>query len=109
MSLVYLAALLVSIGSMVLLDRRFRLFFWRDSRRATIVLTVVVLFFVVWDLLGIALGIFFRGESSISTGALLAPDMPIEEPIFLVFLCYLTMVLITGVELMIRSGRGQRS
>ena len=109
MSFIYLAVLLVSIGCMVLLDRRFSLFFWRDGRRATIVLVVGVLFFVVWDLLGITLGIFFRGESAISTGALLAPELPIEEPIFLLFLSYLTMVLISGVELMIRSRRGQRS
>lgn len=107
MSFVYLAVLLASTGCMVLLDRRFRLFFWRDARRATIVLTVGVLFFVLWDVLGIALGIFFRGESAISTGVLLAPELPIEEPLFLLFLSYLTMVLVSGVELIVRS-RGRK-
>ena len=41
-SVVYLTCLLVALGAMVLLDRRFRLFFWRDARRAVIVLIVGV-------------------------------------------------------------------
>jgi lycopene cyclase domain-containing protein len=91
MGILYLAALLVSIGCMALLDRRFTLFFWRDARRATIVLVVGLLFFLVWDLSGIALDIFYRGETEIMTGILLAPELPLEEAFFLTLLCYLTM------------------
>lgn len=98
MSFLYLATLIVSIGCMALIDHRFALFFWRDARRAAIVLVGGLLFFLVWDSFGIGLGIFFRGETSIMTGVLLAPELPLEEPFFLVFLCYLTMVLITGVD-----------
>jgi lycopene cyclase domain-containing protein len=97
-SILYLLILIGAIGCMVLLDRRFRLFFWRDTWRATVVGVIGLVFFVVWDLLGIALGVFSRGDSPISTGILIAPELPVEEIFFLAFLCYLTMVLVTGVR-----------
>jgi lycopene cyclase domain-containing protein len=90
----YLAALAVSLVGMVVLDRRFRLFFWQDARRAVIVLVAGVLFFLVWDVAGIGLGIFFRGGGSeLMTGLLLAPELPVEEVFFLTLLCYLAMNL----------------
>ena len=91
MIVLYLAALLIALTGMVLLDRRFRLFFWRDARRAAIVLAVGVAFFLVWDLVGVGLGVFFRGETSFMTGLQLAPEVPVEEVFFLALLCYLTM------------------
>lgn len=87
----YLAALAVALTGMVLLDRRFGLFFWRDARRATIVLVLGVVFFLVWDLGGILLGIFFRGQNEFMTGLLIGPELPIEEVFFLTLLCYNTM------------------
>ena len=91
MSVLYLAALFVALAGMIVLDRRFGLFFWRSGRRAAIVLVVGVVFFLVWDLSGIGLGIFFRGETSFMTGLQLAPELPLEEIFFLTLLCYLTM------------------
>jgi lycopene cyclase domain-containing protein len=93
MSLLYLIALLIAITGMVMLDRRFRLFFWVAPRRAALVLLVGVAFFVVWDLAGIGLGIFFRGETAFMTGLQVAPELPLEELFFLTLLCYLTMNL----------------
>jgi lycopene cyclase domain-containing protein len=86
---------------MVLLDARFHLFFWRSPRRAAIVLAVSVAFFVAWDAVGIALGIFARGESNFMTGILVGPEFPVEELGFLTFLCYLTAVLIAGARRML--------
>lgn len=91
MGIVYLLALLVSITGMVVLDKRFGLFFWADARRAAIVLPAGVAFFLVWDLVGIGLGVFFRGETPYMTGLQLAPELPVEEVLFLTLLCYLTM------------------
>lgn len=91
MALLYLAALLLSLFCMGLLDRRFALFFWRDARRAAIVLTAGVVFFLVWDLGGIGLDIFYRGGSPWMTGIELAPELPLEEVFFLVLLCWVTM------------------
>ena len=91
MNYLYLAALLVSIGGMVVLDVRFRLFFAAAPLRAAIVLVVGVAFFLAWDIAGIALGIFFRGNPDLLTGVQLAPELPLEELFFLVLLCYTTM------------------
>ena len=93
MSFLYLLALVVALTGMVVLDWRFRLFFWRAPIRATAVLAIGLVFFLVWDLQGIRLHIFFRGETSFMTGWQFAPELPIEEPFFLLLLCYLTMNL----------------
>lgn len=91
MGFLYLAALLVSITGMILLDRRHALFFWQDARRATVVLVTGLVFFLSWDLVGIDAGVFFRGEGPWMTGILLAPELPLEEVFFLTLLCYMTM------------------
>jgi lycopene cyclase domain-containing protein len=92
----YLAALLIALAGMVLLDRRFRLFFWQDARRAAVVLAVGVVFFLLWDLAGVGLGVFFRGQTPFMTGLLVAPELPIEEVLFLALLGYLTMNVYAG-------------
>jgi lycopene cyclase domain-containing protein len=97
-SILYLALLVGGLGCMALVDRRFRLFFWRDAWRAAVVALIGLVFFVVWDLAGIALGIFERGVSPISSGVLVAPELPLEELFFLAFLCYLTMILVLGAR-----------
>jgi lycopene cyclase domain-containing protein len=89
----YLAGLVIALTGMVALDWRLRLFFWRDWRRALIVLVTGLAFFLLWDTQGIRLGIFFRGETSFMTGIPLARELPLEEPFFLLLLCYLAMNL----------------
>jgi lycopene cyclase domain-containing protein len=90
-TVLYLGGLLVGIAGMIVLDLRLRLFFRRAPLRAAIVLVVGVAFFLVWDLAGIGLGVFFPGRSAIVTGVMLAPGLPLEEPFFLVLLCYSAM------------------
>ena len=108
MSTAYLVILLVTIGFMMLLDWRHRLFFWDAPRRAAVVLTAGVAFFLAWDLFGIGLDIFYRGETGFMTGIQLAPELPLEELFFLVFLCYLTMNLVAGIPLFL-SHRGRKN
>lgn len=110
MGALYLTALLVSLGCMLLLDWRFRLFFWRDPVAAVVVTVIGVLLFLLWDVAGIAGGIFFRGDATIATGILLAPELPIEEPVFLLFLVVCTMVIYTGaVRIFSRTRTRRRS
>jgi lycopene cyclase domain-containing protein len=104
-SFLYLAGLLVALAGMAVLDRRFRLFLWRSAWRAIVVLVVGLAFFLVWDLQGIRLGIFFRGETTFMTGWQWAPELPLEEPFFLLLLCYLAMNCYGFVE---RSRVGRR-
>ena len=98
MQFLYLVALLIALTGMVMLDRRFTLFFWRSPWRAAAVLLAGLVFFVVWDLAGIGLGIFFRGETDFMTGLQVAPELPVEELFFLTLLGYLTMNLYAGIE-----------
>jgi len=95
MSFAYLAVLGASIACMVLVDVRFRLVFAvpGGARRAIVLVAAGVAFFLAWDLAGIALGIFHRAENPVSTGLLLAPELPVEELVFLAFLTYLTLVV----------------
>ena len=98
MNFLYLAALLVSLTGMVMLDRKFTLFFWADALRASIVLTVGVVFFLVWDMTGIAAGVFFRGEGPYMTGLLVGPELPVEEVFFLTLLSYMTMNVYAAIS-----------
>lgn len=91
MTFAYLAALLVALTGMVMLDRRFTLFFWAAPWRAATVLIAGVLFFLAWDLGGVLGNIFFRGETLFMTGLQVFPEIPLEEVFFLTLLCYLTM------------------
>jgi lycopene cyclase domain-containing protein len=104
-SVAYLLALLVSLTGMIVLDRRFRLFFWRAPRVAAIVLVAGVLFFLAWDLIGIGSGIFYRGETSFMTGLQVAPELPVEEVFFLTFLCYLFMNALQGARMLLETRR----
>lgn len=102
MSPVYLLILLAASGCMVLVDRRWRLVFWRDARRAALTLAVGVALLLAADVVGIALGIFSRASTWAMTGVLLGPELPLEEPVFLAFLGYLTLVLVAVFERMPR-------
>jgi len=105
----YLLGLLVSLTGMTVLDARFRLFFWRAPWRAAAVTAIGVVFFLVWDALGVALGIFFIGPTRLLTGVLLAPDIPLEELFFLLLLCYTTMNLFGAVRPVVARAADRRS
>lgn len=102
--MLYLVALLTSLVCMMLIDRRFELFLFRDPVRAGAVLGVGVVFFLAWDLAGISLGIFLHGPGPYMTGVMLAPELPVEELVFLLFLCHLTMVLTLGAQRILTRG-----
>lgn len=96
----YLTILMVALICMALCDWRWKLAFFLDARRATVLSLSVVVAFLIWDAFGIATGSFFRGGSDYMTGVILAPEMPVEEPFFLFFLTYLTINLTTGARLL---------
>ena len=91
MSVLYLSALLVSISGLLVLDARYRLFVFAAPVPALVVLGVGVLGFLLWDLAGIGLGIFFEGRPGLLVGIDLAPELPLEELFFLVLLCLTAM------------------
>jgi lycopene cyclase domain-containing protein len=89
----YLLALLLSILGLALLDRRHRLAFFSDPKASSIAISVAVAVFLIWDLVGIAQGIFFRGDAPHLSGLLLAPELPLEELFFLILLSYNTLLV----------------
>jgi lycopene cyclase domain-containing protein len=109
----YLAALLGASGCLCLLDARWHLYFWLAPVRAAAVTAVVTGFLLLWDAAGIAAGIFLHGHSPFTIGLDLAPQLPLEEPVFLAFLAYLVAVLLFGSRRMLdalreRGGARQR-
>jgi lycopene cyclase domain-containing protein len=105
MGFLYLLCLLAGIASMLLIDHRFKLFFWHDPAIASLVTVLGTALFLVWDLAGITAGVFLRGHGAIASGIVLAPELPLEEPVFLIFLVLCTMVVFTGALRLITSGR----
>lgn len=102
----YLLALLVSAAGVATLDVRFRLVMPVRPVRAVAAIVIGTAFFVAWDLVGIGAGVFVRGDSPLLLGIDLAPHLPLEEPIFLAFLCYLALVLFaTGTRIVRRRER----
>jgi lycopene cyclase domain-containing protein len=91
--LTYLASLVLVLTCMALIDRRWRLFFWADPRRATLVFGFGFGLFLCWDLVALHHQLYERGLSDYMTGIEVAPELPVEELLFVAFLPYLTMVL----------------
>ena len=84
----YLIALIVSIIGLGLLDLRHDLAIKRYPLPTLLSVSIGVLVFLVWDLVGIHFGIFFRGDAEHLTGITLAPELPLEEVFFLILLSY---------------------
>ncbi len=95
MNFIYLAALLLSLAGLATIDVRFKLAFAKNAKAAVVAIAIPYLLFVIWDAAGIALGIFFKGQSKYLTGLMIAPDFPIEELFFLGLLCYTTLIVST--------------
>ncbi|WP_415274432.1 lycopene cyclase domain-containing protein [Aquiluna sp. Uisw_065] len=92
----YLAALVLSTVGLYLLDRRHKLAFATSPKAAALSITIAVALFLVWDLVGIGLGIFFRGDAPHLSGLLLAPELPLEELFFLIVLSYNSLLVYLG-------------
>jgi lycopene cyclase domain-containing protein len=98
----YLSGLTFSLVGLGLLDWRFRTAFTVNKKAAAFAILIPTIFFIIWDVAGIAMGIFFRGDTSHLTGILLAPEFPIEELFFLLLLNYTALTLFTTVTRVIK-------
>ena len=93
MQLAYLFALLLFIGAMGAIDAKYKLVFFRDRPAAIRSVFAGLVFFIIWDLMGIHAGIFFEGKSEYMTGFMVLPHLPIEEFFFLTLLVYTPLVV----------------
>ena len=89
----YLLALLISFAGIAVLDLRWRLAFPVAPGRTAAAVAIGTAFFLLWDAVGIASGVFVKGDSPLLVGLDLAPHLPVEEPVFLAFLSYLALVV----------------
>jgi len=102
---IYLAAILASTVGVLLLDRRWRLAAWAAPGRTLAAVGIGTAFLLVWDAVGIATGVFVKGDSALLLGLDLAPHLPLEEPFFLGFLSYLALVAWAGAQRMLERRR----
>lgn len=91
-SFFYLFALLLSILGLVGIDKRHSLALFRYPLPTLVSISVAVIIFLMWDVIGISLGIFFRGSTIFLSGLLLGPELPVEELFFLILLSYNTLL-----------------
>jgi len=94
----YLIGLIIAIGGLVVLDRKFRLAFFHNFKRTAITLSFAVWLFITWDIFGIRLGIFFHGNSAYSLPNRIIPEFPIEELFFLFLLTYVSLLIYRFIE-----------
>lgn len=101
MSFAYIGILTFSLLGLGAIDFRSRFALFVYPLRTVLTLVLGILFFLVWDVVGISLGIFFKGQTQLLTGVMLAPEVPLEEIFFLAVLCYTTLLTWIGLSLRI--------
>ena len=99
--LAYLAVQLVSFAGIAVIDHRWKLAAFRSPAATGLTVTAAVSLLLTWDVLGVRSGVFFRGQTDFMTGLQIAPEIPVEELVFLTFLSYLALVCATGVLTMV--------
>lgn len=92
MQFFYLIALIVIIVCLILVDKKFSLAFFYRLKQTAMTLVLSMWLFIVWDLFGIKLGIFYHGNSLYSLPFRIVPEFPIEELFFLFVLTYSTLL-----------------
>ncbi len=98
MSFAYIGILTFSLLGLGAIDFRSRFALFVYPLRTVLTLVLGILFFLVWDVVGISLGIFFKGQTQLLTGVMLAPEVPLEEIFFLAVLCYTTLLTWIGLS-----------
>ncbi|MGN7226744.1 lycopene cyclase domain-containing protein [Dietzia maris] len=110
--LAYLAVQVISFAGIIVIDHRWKLAAFRAPAATALAVTAAVALLLTWDVLGVRSGVFFRGQTDFMTGLLVAPEIPLEEVVFLAFLSHLALVCATGVVTAIEhvsKRRGARS
>lgn len=92
----YLAALLFSILGLALLDRKHGLVFFANAKMAALTTAICVVFFSIWDAVGIFNGIFFKGDNELLVGFEVFYEYPLEEAFFLTLLAYTGQMVMAG-------------
>ena len=101
----YGLALAVSLLGLGTLDWRHRVALFAQTRRSLAVIAAGVAIFLAWDFAGVGLGIFFIGSAPYLSGWTVAPEIPVEELLFLTLLTYQTLLVWRWLDR--RAGRAE--
>ena len=93
MQFMYLLSICIGLIGMGFIDYRYKLALFYAPKRTLLVIFTMVLIFLLWDIAGTILGIFFSGGSRYILGVYVLPEIPIEELFFLTLLSYMPLVL----------------
>ena len=94
---VYPAILLVSLTGLAVIDHAHKLAFGRDARRAAKTIAAAVAVFLLWDICGIGLNIFYAADTTYRSGLMLGPSLPVEEVLFLSLFSYTILMVWTYI------------
>ena len=87
----YLLALVISISGITFIDYRLRLAFFKYPKRTIKILLFAITMFILWDVAGIRLQIFFIGTNGVLVGVRIG-QFPLEEIFFLALLNYCSLI-----------------
>ncbi len=89
----YLVLLLCSILGLIYADWIYKLAWFRNPHQAGACFAFALVFFLVWDIVGILLGVFSTNQALVSGLYIGSPDLPIEEFLFLGLLTYNVVIV----------------
>lgn len=100
----YLLVLLLALGGVAAVDRRWRLVLASDRRAGLVAVGAGVALFLMWDAVALARGFYSRGGADALLGVDVLPRLPVEEVVFVTFLAYLAAV-VHAIALRLGPGR----
>lgn len=104
----YSLILFLSLTGLAICDWHWRLVFWESSvaaRAAATTIGCMIVGFIVWDIAGILLGVFYTNTRYTLGWQIILPNLPIEELVFLGLLSYCILVVWFGVQLWLKRSR----
>lgn len=92
-NLIYLFILVLSLICLLVVDRRWRLAVFFDSKASLIAIVGVATLLLGFDIIGINWEIFSTNQAYVSGAYILSKNLPIEELFLLVLISYTTLLI----------------
>lgn len=89
----YILGIVFAFLGMLIVDRRWKVAFFRDPGRSTAVVLLTFVLLVVFDIIGLWLGIYSAGDKVMGI-FLGTPDFPLEEVFLLLFFGYFALIML---------------
>jgi hypothetical protein len=90
---VYAIGLMLAFAAMGYIDWRWRVALFRDPRRSVTVVVLTAALLIVFDVVGLALGVYRAGDRVVGL-VFGSPDFPVEELFLLLFFGYFCPIML---------------